>query len=222
MQQKEIIERLKTIPTGDLTDSMRRLGISGYTKGIYCLQGKPTPNMVGPALTVQYIEKQPGQKTDFVGGQFAFARMATDGQVIFIDAKGTQCWLTGGNVCRVAELAGAAGVVVDGCLRDKEEIASHKMPVYCKGSGTKPYAEELQLAAVNVPIDIDGCRVVPGDIVVGDDDGIVVIPADRAEEIVYQAEDIADIEIKLAEAVERQASLEELGVIGGRKAVVRK
>ena len=152
----------------------------------------------------------------------AFARMATDGQVIFIDAKGTQCWLTGGNVCRVAELAGAAGVVVDGCLRDKEEIASHKMPVYCKGSGTKPYAEELQLAAVNVPIDIDGCRVVPGDIVVGDDDGIVVIPADRAEEIVYQAEDIADIEIKLAEAVERQASLEELGVIGGRKAVVRK
>ena len=47
MQQKEIIERLKTIPTGDLTDSMRRLGISGYTKGIYCLQGKPTPNMVG-------------------------------------------------------------------------------------------------------------------------------------------------------------------------------
>ena len=96
------------------------------------------------------------------------------------------------------------------------------MPVYCKGSGTKPYAEELQLAAVNVPIDIDGCRVVPGDIVVGDDDGIVVIPADRAEEIVYQAEDIADIEIKLAEAVERQASLEELGVIGGRKAVVRK
>ena len=181
MQQKEIIERLKTIPTGDLTDSMRRLGISGYTKGIYCLQGKPTPNMVGQALTVQYIEKQPGQKTDFVGGQFAFARMATDGQVIFIDAKGTQCWLTGGNVCRVAELAGAAGVVVDGCL-----------------------------------------RVVPGDIVVGDDDGIVVIPADRAEEIVYQAEDIADIEIKLAEAVERQASLEELGVIGGRKAVVRK
>ena len=157
-----------------------------------------------------------------MGGQFAFARMATDGQVIFIDAKGTQCWLTGGNVCRVAELAGAAGVVVDGCLRDKEEIASHKMPVYCKGSGTKPYAEELQLAAVNVPIDIDGCRVVPGDIVVGDDDGIVVIPADRAEEIVYQAEDIADIEIKLAEAVERQASLEELGVIGGRKAVVRK
>ena len=184
MQQKEIIERLKTIPTGDLTDSMRRLGISGYTQGLYCLQGKPTPNMVGPALTVQYIEKQPGQKTDFVGGQFAFARMATDGQVIFIDAKGTQCWLTGGNVCRVAELAGAAGVVVDGCLRDKEEIASHKMPVYCKGSGTKPYAEELQLAAVNVPIDIDGCRVVPGDIVVGDDDGIVVIPADRAEEIV--------------------------------------
>ena len=108
MQQKEIIERLKTIPTGDLTDSMRRLGISGYTKGIYCLQGKPTPTMVGPALTVQYIEKQPGQKTDFVGGQFAFARMATDGQVIFIDAKGTQCWLTGGNVCRVAELAAGA------------------------------------------------------------------------------------------------------------------
>ena len=76
MEYKEIIARLGKIPTGDLTDSMRRLGISGYTKGIYCLQGKPIPNMVGPALTVKYIEKQPGQKTDFVGGQFAFARSA--------------------------------------------------------------------------------------------------------------------------------------------------
>ncbi len=138
-----------------------------------------------------------------------------------VAACGTQCWLTGGNVARVAELSGAAGVVVDGCIRDKNEIASHDMPFYCKGSGTRPYAEELQLAALNVPVDIDGCRVNPGDIVVGDSDGIVVFPANRLEEVVYQTQDIGEIEIALAEAVERSASLEELGEIGGRKQKMR-
>ena len=67
MQQKEIIERLKTIPTGDLTDSMRRLGISGYTKGIYCLQGKPTPNMVG-----QWVIHRDGKEEMLVPNGNAF------------------------------------------------------------------------------------------------------------------------------------------------------
>ena len=220
MNYAEMMEFLKKTPTGDLTDAMRRLGISGYTKGIFRLQKGHVPNMVGPALTVQYIPKQPGQPGG-QPGQFAIARMCTDGQVMVVAAQNTQCWLTGGNVARVAELAGAAGILVDGCIRDREEIISHAMPFYCKGSGTKPYAEELQLAAVNVPVDVGGCRVNPGDIVVGDSDGIVILPSQRLEEIIYQAEEIGEIEIALAQAVERQASLEELNAIGGRKPVVR-
>ena len=221
MEFTEMIEYLKRTPTGNITDSMRRLGISGYTKGIYCLQKDFKGTMVGPALTVQYIPKQPGQPGG-LPGQFGFARMCTDGQVMVVDARGTECWLTGANVCRVAELAGAAGVVIDGCMRDTAEVAEHEMPVFCKGGGTKPYAEELQLAGINVPIDVDGCRINPGDIIVGDQDGIVVIPADRLADIIYQAEEIEEIEVLLAEAVERQASLEELNAIGGRKPVVRK
>ena len=70
-------------------------------------------------------------------------------------------------------------------------------------------------------MDVGGCRVNPGDIVVGDSDGIVILPSQRLEEIIYQAEEIGEIEIALAQAVERQASLEELNAIGGRKPVVR-
>ena len=219
MKYADMIEFLKRTPTGDLTDAMRRLGISGYTKGIYRLQDN-TPNMVGPALTVQYIPKQPGQSAKGPG-QFAIARMCTEGQVLVVAAQNTKCWLTGGNVARVAELAGAAGIVVDGCIRDKAEIVSHAMPFYCKGTGTKPYAEELQLAAVNIPIDIDGCRINPGDMVVGDGDGIVVIPADQLEQVIYQAEEIGEIEVQLAQAVEQQVSLEELNTVSSRKSVVR-
>ena len=219
MKYADMIEFLKRTPTGDLTDAMRRLGISGYTKGIYRLQDN-TPNMVGPALTVQYIPKQPGQSATGPG-QFAIARMCTEGQVLVVAAQNTKCWLTGGNVARVAELAGAAGIVVDGCIRDKAEIISHAMPFYCKGTGTKPYAEELQLAAVNLPIDIDGCRINPGDMVVGDEDGIVVIPADQLEQVIYQAEEIGEIEVQLAQAVEQQVSLEELNTVSSRKSVVR-
>lgn len=220
MDHAAMIAFLKKTPTGDLTDAMRRLGISGYTKGIYRLQNGHIPNMVGPALTVQYIPKQPGQPGG-LPGQFTIARMCTEGQVMVVAAQNTRCWLTGGNVARVAELAGASGIVVDGCIRDKEEIMSHSMPFYCKGSGTKPYAEELQLAAINVPIDLDGCRINSGDIVVGDGDGIVILPAQRVEEIIYQAEEIGEIEIALAQAVEQQVSLEELNAISGRKPVMR-
>lgn len=220
MQYKEMIEFLQNTPSSDVCDAMRRLGLSGYTKGIYRLQHDSDKTMVGTALTVQYIEKQAGLKPPC--GQFAFARMAEEGQILVIDAKGTRCWLTGGNVCRVAELQGAAGVVVDGCIRDADEIAAHDMPVYCKGTGCKPYSEELQLAAVNVPVDIDGCRVNPGDILVGDRDGICVFPADKLADVVYQAEEIKEIEIELAAAVEAKASLEELNRIASRKPVLRK
>ena len=220
MTYEEMIAFLQDTPSSDVCDAMRRLGLSGYTKGIYRLQTGLKKSMAGPALTVSYIPKQAGLKPPC--GQFAFARMATDGKVLVIDAKGTGCWLTGGNVCRVAELAGAGGVVVDGCMRDTEEIASHELPVYCKGSGCKPYSEEMQLASVNEPIDIDGCRVNPGDIVVGDADGICVFPADRLAEVVYQAEEIKEIEIELAAAVEACAPLEELNRIASRKPVLRK
>lgn len=67
MNYAEMMEFLKKTPTGDLTDAMRRLGISGYTKGIFRLQKGHVPNMVGPALTVQYIPKQPGQPGDSLG-----------------------------------------------------------------------------------------------------------------------------------------------------------
>ena len=220
MSYEEMIAFLKKTPSSNVCDSMRRLGISGYTKGIGRLQASLSGTMVGKALTVQYIPKQAGMKPPC--GQFTFARMVKPGEVIVIDAQGTECWLTGENVCRVSQLAGAEGIVIDGCIRDKAEISAMDMPVYTKGSGCKPYAEELQLAALNVPVDLDGCRVNPGDIVVGDADGICVFPADRLEEIVYQAQEIAEIEVELAEAVERQASLEELNRIGNRKPVLRK
>ena len=222
MDQSEIIKILKTTPTSDLCDSMRRLGISGYMKGIDCMKHFGASHMAGRALTVEYVPKQPGITTSGdLPGQFAYARQCTDGQILVIDAKSTLCWVTGGNACRVAELAGAGGVVVDGCMRDLDELDSHDLPVYCLGGGTKAYSEEMMMAAFNAPVNVCGCRVNPGDYIVGDNDGIVVIPSEHAESVLYQAEEIAQIEIELAAAVERKASLEELNTIAARKPVRR-
>lgn len=222
MNQTEIIEKLKHTPTSDLCDSMRRLGISGYMKGISCMKHFGVSHMAGRALTIEYVPKQPGiASSSGLPGQFAYARMCTDGQILVIDAKSTGCWVTGGNACRVAELSGAGGVVVDGCMRDLDELSSHDLPVYCLGGGTKAYSEEMMMAAINSPVNICGCRVEPGDLIVGDNDGIVVIPYEHAEAVLYQAEEIAWIETALAEAVERQASLEELNAIAARKPVKR-
>lgn len=219
MMIEKYFEILRKTPTGNICDAMRRIGVSGYCKGLMCLQGKPAENMVGPAVTVQYAPKQAGYNCK-LPRQFQVVYEAAPGSVIVWAACGTECWLTGGNVSRMAQLKGVNGMIIDGCCRDKEEIARHSMPVYCKGSGTKPYAEELMMTGYNVPVNACGTWINPGDILVGDDDGVVVIPVIFLDKVMAQLADIADIEEKLAAAIEQKASLEECAAIGDRKAKV--
>ncbi|MEL7623375.1 MAG: RraA family protein [Clostridiales bacterium] len=218
MRQEELFELLRHTPTGNICDSMRRLGVSGYFKGLCCLQKELAANMVGPAITIAYIPKQAGYEVKGLG-TFDLVRKTPAGSILLFASLGSLCWVTGGNVGQMMMTQGLGGMVVDGCIRDKKELAGQLMPVYCLGSGTKPYAEEIQCVAYNVPVDACGARVNPGDILVGDEDGICIIPPWALEDVCRQLPDIADIEEKLPLAIAAQESLDTINTIAARKGV---
>ena len=112
---------------------------------------------------------------------------ADPGSIIVVQAGDVEYAVAGGNVCAVAQKRGIAGFVVDGVVRDLGEIRRTRFPVYARGvspiPGTKAVIDDL-----NGPVYCGGVLVNPGDIVVADEEGIVVVPAARAEEILKAAQ----------------------------------
>ena len=114
---------------------------------------------------------------------------------------------------------GLAGICVDGCVRDTDEIAALPLPVFARSAGIRPYSTELELVAVNVPVAFAGMQVRPGDIVVGDGAGLLAIPAEQAGAVLLQILDIAGLEQEMEAAIKRQAPIEEIERLGKRKKI---
>lgn len=175
---RAVVNRFQGLPSSNINDEMNRL---------YCMHdyirllnpGKAKP-LLGTAITV----KAP------IGDNLFFHRaldMAQPGDIIVVDgASGCNRSLAGEIMMRFAQSKGLAGVVVDGCLRDLDGIEDLTMPVYAKGV-TPQGPWKFGPGEVNVPICCGGQVVFPGDILVGDKDGIVVIRPQDAEEIAKAA-----------------------------------
>jgi 4-hydroxy-4-methyl-2-oxoglutarate aldolase len=120
------------------------------------------------------------------------------GQVIVAaDIKDT--FLIGVNLLTRAVNKGVAGFIVDAKNRDVADIRKLPMPVFGQGTGVKVLPTQLKPhCETKVPIDFGGAKIYPGDIVVGDDDGVVIIPRNRLDEVLYQIELVADVEHEIA------------------------
>lgn len=168
---REMVEAFAGIPVANLADEMNRF---------FCVNAriKPFNNhaLLGCAFTVK---SRPGDNLML----HKALEMAQPGDVIVVDAQGDLSnAITGEIMMTQAEVNGLAGVVIDGAIRDAEEIGKLSMPVYAAGVQPKgPYKDGP--GEINVPICCGGVVVNPGDILVGDSDGIVVIPVQFAEEM---------------------------------------
>lgn len=218
MTNEELIEGFEKLPTGFVTDGLRRLGLSGWTDGVRPLS--PTRRkVVGPAVTAKYgPARGVGPKMPTLYGVI---RDSAPGSVVVVAAGGTPAWLLGELICTEAMYSGMAGVVVDGCVRDADELAELEMPVFALGSSVRPYTPQLEVVSVGEPVDFAGATIRPGDILVGDGDGIVVVPRERAEDVLFQAQDIAAIEEEQAKAVRARAPLEVLQKLTASKKTPR-
>jgi RraA family protein len=174
--EPSIIEALRAIPVSLLSDSMERMtGSVGLTP-----YHRPRA-MVGTAVTAR---TRAGDNLA-IHRAFDFCR---PGDVLVIDGGGDLTQAVMGEIMATyAESIGIVGVVLDGALRDVSVIRAHDFPMYARGVNHRgPY--KAGPGDVNVPVSVGGMVVSPGDIVVGDEDGVLAIAQDAAKAIIEQAQ----------------------------------
>lgn len=167
-----MVERFAALDSADLSDALRH---SSTMLGVEALW-QPTPRAVGPAITVSLP----------LGG-VSMLRAAMDacqpGDVLVVAARGTTSFaMFGGAIALAMRNRGVAGLVVDGAVRDVTEIQEAGLPTFARGLATAASPGEVA-GEVNVPVACAGAVVFPGDIVVADGNGVVVVAPRLADEV---------------------------------------
>ncbi|WP_320034513.1 RraA family protein [Halarcobacter sp.] len=137
------------------------------------------PRIAGPAFTVEMV----------AGDNLALHRAiyeAPKGSIIVAQTNSMDYAVSGGNVCAIAQNLGIAGFIIDGVVRDIGEVKQIKFPIFGRGVIPMPGIKKAVLP-LNTPIVAGGIDVNPGDIIIADEEGVAVIPKDKAEEIYKDA-----------------------------------
>ncbi|WP_144634327.1 ribonuclease activity regulator RraA [Bordetella genomosp. 13] len=171
------------------------------------------PNMVGPAYTLRYIPAREDLNTikvfeDRSHPQRVAVETCPEGAVLVIDSrKDARAASAGGILVTRLMKRGVAGVVTDGGFRDSPEIATLAMPAYHHRPSAPTNLTLHQAMDINLPIGCGDVAVFPGDVVVGDGEGVVVIPAGIADEIAVEAVEMTAFEDFVTDEVRQGASV---------------
>ncbi|MDP9460207.1 MAG: dimethylmenaquinone methyltransferase [Actinomycetota bacterium] len=168
-----LLERCRELPTSILSDSMERVG---GLRGLHAVPGARWPRVAGPALTVR---TRPGDNLVV----HRALDLGESGDVLVVDAGGyLERAIIGEIMGRYAVTRGLAALVVDGAVRDAEGLAAGPIPVFALGiNHLGPYKDGP--GEIHGPVSVGGTVVRSGDVVVGDGDGVVVVPHERAAEV---------------------------------------
>jgi regulator of RNase E activity RraA len=224
--RKIILERT-TQPTAEVLEGFRRL-LQVYSPscvvadaqeraGVMRSDIKPVERkwrFVGPALTVRM---EPGNQVDCLDA----LSVARQGDVIVVDAAGeTETSIWGGLMAGLCKMKGVVGAVVDGAIRDTDEIRDLDFPILSKAivprSTHTPYSGRMEPIEINLPIQCAGVIVNPGDLIIADEIGVTVVPLGSAEEVLARAQEQAEKEELTREQIRQGKTVEQLLAEFGR------
>lgn len=212
MAREPIIERLSKLDTCAVSDALDSLGLKGATWGIGPLW--QCPRIVGRAVTMKIKPAGLQQPTQHLGT--APIEAANPGDIIVIDNGGQlqfSCW--GGLLALSAKLKGVSGVVIDGACRDIDEARELSFPVYARGVVPMTARGRIMQESFNQEIQFGGVQCHPGDLVIADGSGVVIIPKQKEEEVIGAAEGIYQKEQEMAAGIRKgYSSLEMLEKLG--------
>lgn len=202
---KDFRGRLEALATSNLSDALDQLGIARCSVvGIVPRWGKT--KVIGRAVTI---------KMTAAGAVPAKAHLGVDaifnshpGDVIVIDNRGdlyNNCW--GEILAMGARQKGVSGVVVDGAVRDVDACEVFGFPVHARGTVPLTARGRIVQEAWNVPVRLGDAPVRPGDVIVADVNGVVVIPVEKVQEVVTAAEEILSKELEMVRALESGESI---------------
>ncbi|MCD6232272.1 DUF561 domain-containing protein [Candidatus Aerophobetes bacterium] len=192
--EEEIIKIFQEVSTPNISDAMHR---KGEIRGL--LKITPQTKLIGKALTVRTYPGDWAKPVEAID-------KAKKGEVIVIDAGGVGPAVWGELATHSALEKKLAGVVIDGAIRDLPEIVKLKFPAYAKII-TPAAGEPRGYGEIGVPVRIGGITVFSGDWLVGDADGIIVIPQNKAIEIANRAMDVLERENRIREEIEEGRTL---------------
>ena len=197
-------------PSCVVADAQARAGVMhSYIKPL-----DRTTRFAGPALTVRM---EPGNQVDCLDA----LSVAQEGDVIVVDAAGeTETSIWGGLMAGLCQMKGVIGAVVDGGIRDTDEIRDQGFAIFYKAivprSTHTPFSGRMEPLEINVPIQCAGVIVHPGDIVIGDEVGVTVVPLDHAPDVLEAARKQADAEERTRARIREGKTVEELLAEFGR------
>lgn len=196
-------ERLEPLATSTVSDALDRLGIASQCSGIEPLD--PRFRLCGRAFTMRVLPAQSegGTIGDYIDD-------VPPGRVIVIDNAGRiDATIWGDIMTRAAVRGGLSGTVLDGACRNSDRSLELGYPVFTRGRSMRTGKNRYTRDASNVTVTIGGVRVHDGDLVLGDIDGVVVVPRAREDEILDQALKLEAREASIRRAVEGGMRLDE-------------
>jgi regulator of RNase E activity RraA len=210
--------RLRDVSTATLTTQLFKRGLRNcYIQGVRALGPFALPSqrgaMVGPAFTLRFIPAREdldhlGVFADPAHPQRHAIETIPAAHVLVVDCRGDKSAASAGQILVTRLMKrGAAGLVSDGGIRDAGAIADMGFPVFCAGPSAPLNLARHHAADINVPIGCGGVAVYPGDILVGDADGVVVIPAGIADEVARDAAEQEQLETFLLNRIAAGATL---------------
>lgn len=203
----ELVKGLRATPTASLSDALDRMGKPGFMS--HELRPIiPGVKLVGPAITVRH--KKAAKTTSF-NLVLELIDRAKSGDVVVVagDSDLRDVGLYGGLMATASKAKGLAGAVLDGGVRDVRELREMGFQVFSRSVVPTTSLGRTDIEATNKPTVCGGVAVNPGDIIVGDDDGVVVIPRAAAREVLQRANAFDEVERKEAEDLRKGASLVE-------------
>jgi regulator of RNase E activity RraA len=182
------VAQLPTLPTALLSDALDRLGRPGSLLGIAPLANGQ--RAMGLAYTVRYVTAghPPGTVGDYIDDVPA-------GGIVVLDNGGrTDCTVWGDILTAVAHQRGVAGTVIDGVNRDVQRALETGYTIWSRGRFMRTGKDRVEVAGVECRVTVGGVQIKPGDLLVGDDDGVVAIAADLVDDVFEIASEVASRE----------------------------
>lgn len=203
MATDDIVDGFRGLPTSAISDALDRLGIPGQAFGIAPLA--PGFRLAGRAWTIRYRPTgavETGTVGDYIDDVPA-------GSVIVLDNAGrTDCTVWGDILTGVAHRRGIAGTVINGICRDVTRAIDLNYAVYSRGHWMRTGKDRVEVETMGAPVSLGEVQVRPGDVLAGDADGIIVVPASRASEVLDLARAVEAAEKAIEDSVARGTRLD--------------
>jgi regulator of RNase E activity RraA len=206
------VDVLSQVTTATLTTLLLKKGLRNvWLRGTRPIRAGQ-PRVVGRAFTLRFVPAREDLATPESWSSPISTRAAIEdmpaGCIAVVDSMGvTDAGIFGDILCARMARRGVAALVTDGVVRDIAGVLATGLPVWCSGAAAPPSVAGLTFVAWQQPIGCGGVAVLPGDVVVVDDDGAVLIPANLLEEMLVQAPEQERLEAWIMSQVDQGAAL---------------